>query len=150
VVSRSDQRKDRRHRKFFSDLEIALCEAISVHVRYETPDEDGKTRRERNEQFNTASPEFIIPEGGEYLWSWYFEVSDGVRRVDDGVCFPIPWSEFLAWKTALDRVVSADEYAILRAMDAAFCEETNNELRAYHERRAEAQRLEMEAAARQR
>jgi hypothetical protein len=150
VVSRSDQRKDRRHRKFFSDLEVALCEAVSVHVRYETPDENGRTRRERNEDFNTTSPEFIVPEGGEYLWIWYFEISDSLRRVDDGVCFPIPPSEFFYWKSMTDRVVSADEYAILRAMDAAFCEETNKELQAYQERRAEDQRQELERAAQRR
>ena len=148
MVSRSDQRKSRRHQEFFYDLEIALCEAISIHVRYETPDEKGSTRRERNESFNVPSPEFEIPEGGEFLWTAYFQISDGLRRIDDGVCFPIPWSEFLAWAKVLDHVVTSDEYVILRAMDAAFCEETNKELQAYHERRAEDQRREIEAAKR--
>ena len=133
-------------RKVFLDIEIALCEAISVHVRYETPDENGETRRDRNENFNAPSPEFEIPEGGEYLWNWYFEISDSLRRIDDGVCFPMPPSEIIAWKNLTDRVVTTDEYAILRAMDAVFCEETNKELQAYHERLADENRQAMEAA----
>lgn len=121
---------------------------MTVHVRYETPDDKDETRRERNEKFNTPSPEFEVPEGGEFLWNWYFEISEGLRRIDDGVCFPIPPSEIIAWKNLTDRLLTADEYVILRAMDAVFCEETNKELQAYQERRAEQDRQAIEAAQR--
>lgn len=127
-----------------------MCEAISVHVRYETPDENGLTRRERNDNYDIPSPEFEIPEGGEYLWGWYFEISNSLRRIDDGTCFPMPPSEIIAWKNLTDRIVTTDEYAILRAMDDAFCEKTNVELQAYHERRAAEREREIEAAQRRR
>lgn len=46
----------------------------------------------------------------------------------------MPWSEFYHWAQVTQTIVHPEEYAILRAMDAVFCEETNSELQAYHER----------------
>lgn len=134
MVSRSTQRRIGRHQSFFYDLEGDLCEATRVYVRYDLPDENGEHRRERNERHNAPCPDLNIPECGEYLWDWYWEVSDGLRRISDGVCSPIPWSEFFHWAQVTQTIVHAREYAILRAMDAVFCEETNTELQAYHER----------------
>ena len=111
-----------------------------MFVRYDTPNEHGITRRERNEQFidiEHKSPELIIPDDGQYLWDWYFELASAVGRVIDGVCMPIPWSEYLAWAEVAGLIVRSEEYAILRAMDASFCEETNKELQAYHKRLAD-------------
>lgn len=111
-----------------------MVEAIRVYVRYELPNEDNETRRERNESFDVPSPDFEIPDGGEFIWSWYFQISDGLRRVDDGVCFPIAWSEFNVWAIVTSTEVTSDEFDILRAMDTAFCDEMNKELQAYQER----------------
>jgi hypothetical protein len=105
-----------------------------VFVRYDTPNEHGETRRERNERFEQPSPELIIPDGGQYLWDWYHELAEGVGRINDGVCRPIPWGEYLAWAKVSGSIVRTDEYAILRAMDASFCDEMNKELQAYQER----------------
>lgn len=148
MVCRSNQRKGRRNQKFFYGLKIALCETIRVWVRYEQPDERGLSRRERNEQFDQSSPEFAIPDGGEYLWIWFHEISDSLRRVADGVCFPIPWSEYLAWAKVGGHIVRVDEYAILRAVDTAFCDEMNKELQAYQEQLRAKQSAEIEAAKR--
>lgn len=94
------------------------------------------------------SPDFEIPDGGEIIWSWYFQASDGLRRVDDGVCFPIPWDQFLSWSSVTGTIVRSDEYIILRAMDTAFCDEMNKELQAYQERIKQAQQNEIDAARR--
>jgi hypothetical protein len=81
-----------------------------------------------------------------YLWNWYFDLSGSLRRVCDGICQPIPPSEFLAWKEASDVIVYPHEYAILRAMDRAYCEASNAELADARTRQNEAQRAEIEAA----
>jgi accessory colonization factor AcfC len=73
-----------------------------------------------------------------------------LRRVEDGVCFPVPWSEFLAWANVANVIVRADEYAILRAVDLAFCDEMNKELQAYQDRLSAQQSREIEEAKRNR
>ena len=105
-----------------------------------TPDEKGQTRRERNDQFGEPAPPLIVPQSGQYLWEWYFDLTDSIRRIRDGVCEPFPPSEYMAWRHATGNIVYAHEYAILRAMDGAYCTEMNNELADYREReRAKAQ-----------
>lgn len=105
-----------------------------MFIRYDYPNENDETRRERNDRHGVPSPEHCIPDGGETYWSWYFQISDGLTRVIDGVCMPVPASEINSWAQATYTIVTADEYAILRAMDTAFCDELNKELQAFHER----------------
>jgi len=111
-----------------------LCEAIRIRIRYDFQDENKETRRERNARFGKESPELIITAQWQYLWDWYEALSAGVGRAVDGVCNPIPWSEFLAWSSVSGVVVHPSEYAILRAMDAVFCEEMNKEFSDYRAR----------------
>lgn len=94
-------------------------------------------RHERNERFGEISPAINIPSLGYYLWEWYFDLSDSIRRVRDGVCEPFPPSEFVAWRDASGNIVYPFEYAILRAMDGAYCAETNKELADYRARQEE-------------
>lgn len=108
------------------------------------PDEKGRTRRERNTAFGDEySPEFSIPLIGRYLWDWYFDLSESLTRVRDGICEPIPPSEFIAWKTATGQIVYPSEYDILRAMDVAFCDEMNAEIEASRLRSKEAQEKQL-------
>lgn len=97
-------------------------------VRYYTIGFHGITRRERNEDFERTSPEIEIPEGGEYLWDWYYDISDSIARVIDGRTVPISPDILIAWINLTRNVVSPDEYAILRAMDASYIEAMNVEL----------------------
>lgn len=64
----------------------------------------------------------------------------------DGVCEPIPPSEFLAWAAATDTVIYPTEYKALRAMDRAYCTEMSKELKDYQERENERMKQEAEAA----
>lgn len=68
-----------------------------------------------------------MPEAGEYLWDWYGDVSKRFVRVRDGVCLPIPPSEWLAWRDLTGNIVYSWEFDILHSMDVAFCDETNKE-----------------------
>ncbi len=120
-----------------------MVEAIQVLVRYDIPDENGQKRRERNDKFNVESPDLIVPLSGRYLWEWYFDLSSALRRVRDGICEPIPHTEFQAWRAATGNIVYPAEYAILRAMDIAYCDETNKELADFRERDKERREREM-------
>lgn len=88
------------------------------------------TRREAYPRFNWPVPDLDIPEAGQHLWNWYSTVSRRVGRIRDGVCHPIPPSEWLAWQTLTGEIVYSWEHDILAAMDVAFCEEMNKELEA--------------------
>jgi hypothetical protein len=130
----------RRRSGFLQALQIDFEDAIRAHVRYDTPDENGQTRRERNEAFEVESPALEIPEVLRYVWEWYFEASDGMaRRVRDGVCERISWAEWQAWEALTGHAPRDHERAILRAIDRAYCAEMNRELSAYRARQAEAQ-----------
>ena len=60
-----------------------------------------------------------------------------MQRVMEGICRPIPPSEWFAWSHLTGNVVNQVEYDILVAMDREFCDETNKELRALDARRQE-------------
>lgn len=121
---------------------------MRVRVRYDTPNEQGDTRRERYAAFDPPqdAPDFDLPLSGLYLWHWYFNLSGSLRRIRDGLCEPIPPSEFMAWKEATGTIVYPGEYAILQAMDAAYCEEVNRELADQRQRRDDALQADIKAA----
>jgi hypothetical protein len=79
----------------------------------------------------------IVPEAGRYLWDWYFSLSNRLRRTRDGGVEPIPPSEYLAWRDATAQIVYPSEYAILCALDEAYCSEMSKELEAYAARQNE-------------
>lgn len=84
------------------------------------------------------SPEIFISDSGQMLWDWFHEISRRLVRTRDGVCCPIPPSEFLAWREATGNIVYPSEYAILAAVDDAYCDEMGKELEAMRIRQKEA------------
>lgn len=113
------------YRKFFQEIGPELVVAIGVKARYDTKDENGETRRERNDKFGESSPLLEIPEAGEYLWNWFSDLSRMYSRTHEGVCRRIPPSEYLAWAEVMGNIVRLDEYAILIDMDEEFCKQMN-------------------------
>lgn len=103
---------------------------MRVYTRYDLPDEKDDTRRERNKRVGVASPEFILPDEGLYLWEWFQNINSSVSRIRDGFYFLIPPSEFLAWSNLTGNLITSVEYEILKAMDVSFCNEMNKELKA--------------------
>lgn len=101
---------------------------MRVFVRYDTPDEKEKTRRQRNEEAEQYTPELNIPITGLYLWETYHLICLSLSRTHDGICKMIPPTEWRAWLDLSGKIVNHVEYDILTAMDASFCEETNKEL----------------------
>lgn len=113
-----------------------MCEAILTHVRYDTQDESGETRREKYERFDTLVPPLEIPDAGRYLWDWYLEVAQSTARVSEGVCHAISATALKDWADIMGHIVYPIEYGILRAMDVVFCREMNKEFKDYRERTA--------------
>lgn len=105
------------------------------------PDKIQETRAEYNERFGQQdkTPEMVVPVAGQHLWDWYFGLSGMLQRTREGICEPIPPSEYAVW---IDRfcgeIVYPHEYAILAAMDVAFCDEMNKELDDLRARQEEA------------
>lgn len=92
------------------------------------------------------TPPLIVPELGKYLWDWYGQINSAVSRIHDGVCKLIPPSEYLAWFTLSDVLVSPKEYDILQSMDIVYCEETNKEFQSQRNKREEEMARQVEEA----
>ena len=75
-----------------------------------------------------VAPELQIDETLAAFWVAFWDVSNSVARIKDGVAFPIPPSEWFYWSKLTDTTLSNEDYGILRAMDVAFCEQMNIEL----------------------
>lgn len=112
---------------------------MRVYARYDLEDDKGDTRRQRNERVGIESPVFEIPENGIYLWEWFNELSSSVFRNADGYYHLIPPSEYKAWSELTGSLIRPEEYAILRAMDIAFCNELNADIKALQIRKTEEQ-----------
>lgn len=88
------------------------------------------TRRQYNAEFERESPDIEVPEAGQHLWDWYFDVDDRISRIIDGSCRRIPPSEWLAWQQMKGDIVHPWEYDILAAMDRAYCAGVDGEIEA--------------------
>ena len=76
------------------------------------------------------SPDVEIPEAGEHLWEWYFDIDGRISRIVDGICKRIPPSEWLAWQSLTGTIVYPWEFDILAAMDRVYCDTVMEEIAA--------------------
>ncbi|GEC42255.1 hypothetical protein EME01_63270 [Sinorhizobium meliloti] len=123
-------------RKFYEELGERLCEAVAIVARYDSVrDKDGETRRERNESFETESPEVEVPDHGAFIWEWFWELR---QAQPPGFSGPVPISnvEVSVWCQLTGNIIRREELAILRALDARFCIEIEAESEAIREREA--------------
>ena len=100
-----------------------------------SPGADGTTRRDHIEQaclqagktpeemgivvYEEDSDAREIPEGGEYLWAWFQELSSGRGNNGFGP-IAIPWSDIDAWARIAGIPLAPFEALALRSMDVAF------------------------------
>jgi hypothetical protein len=121
-----------------------------VRVRYDTPNEKGVTRRERNAAagFDDRSPTLRIPEFGEHLWELYQSLSESTVRVVEGICRPIPPETIDTYLKLSGTIIGPTDFRILQSMDKAFCETVNSELNDFRIR--EKERAEQEAKSKRR
>lgn len=114
-----------------------MVEATRIYVRYDIEDDNGSTRREKNERANRLAPPFEVPSNGMYLWEWFKDLNSSISRISEGVCRLIPPSEIKAWSELTGNFIHPFEYDILNSMDIEFCNETNLEFKALRERQKE-------------
>ncbi|MBZ3690984.1 phage tail assembly chaperone [Phyllobacterium calauticae] len=94
---------------------------MKLRVRYELPDENGETRRERNTRFNADSPIITIEDTIQYLWDWFWEMSDSRSSGMNGPN-PISHQDLMAWCQFSGNILLREEWRILTAMDNTYRE----------------------------
>lgn len=110
---------------------------MAVVARYDSVrDKDGETRRERNEAFETASPEVEVPDNGAFIWDWFWELR---QSQPPGFSGPVPISnlELMAWCRVTGNVARREEVALLKAMCNRYCAEIAQEMEAIRVRECE-------------
>ena len=112
-------------------LKVRLADATRLTVRYETKDENGETRRQRNSRFGAKSPEITPPPEAVHVWDWFWSELTGRRHSGPE---PLTHAELDAWKRNTARLVRPQEIEMLIAMDEAFLSEMRKEQDAARER----------------
>lgn len=106
----------------------AYVEFITLWVRYETKDETGETRRERNKRFNVTSPDFEPPSPFHYLWEWFVDLNADRSLDNNGYMKTLTATAIKSWSELTDTVIRPSEFRLLREIDKAFVTETNKEI----------------------
>lgn len=101
---------------FFAELTRRLAEAVGLTVRYDMADESGETRRQRNARFEQVTPDVDVPEQGEHVWQWFWELSDRRKSGPEA----INHADVDAWQRLGAHDVLPEEVAMVMAMDDAY------------------------------
>jgi hypothetical protein len=104
-----------------------LCEGLKTQARYDTPDKDGETRRERNARFGQSSPEPFRPVKGRYLWEWFISASDFREFGEHGPKCITP-GQWKFWAEINSVEVRPEEFKVLVRMDRSYINALNVEL----------------------
>lgn len=120
--------------RFFSELTEQLAEAVRILVRYDTPDEKGMTRRDRNEKFGQASPDHEVPEDAIHVWAWFWELSSRRKSGPEALAY----ADVGEWQRLMRRQVRPEEVEMIMSMDNAFLAEVREEQSMRVERASEA------------
>lgn len=95
---------------------------MAVLVRYDTPDETGESRREKNERFRMGHlnpPAEPVVEGGERIEAVFWRLS---RFRSQGMGGPEPLQPLAVhgWRAVTGRYLSLQEIEIIFDLDAAY------------------------------
>lgn len=74
------------------------------------------------EQVGAAVEEPDVPEAGEHVWAWFWELDAG-RSSNGFGANPIGYPDIAYWSALTDARPSFDEARMLRAMDATMLRE---------------------------
>lgn len=99
------------------------------------PDSTGETRRTRNERFGELSPEVRVPDRGEHIWDWFWQLSARRRSGPEALTF----ADVGEWCRLLLVDPLPQEVEMLMAMDDTY-------LKAVREDQAAAQQRAIEEA----
>ena len=125
----ADRRSIGGRRGFFREVGSCLAEAVRLRVRYETPDENGETRAERNERFDEAdkTPEIETPEDWQYLLDWFWDIHSARSHGFNGPN-PMSLTDIANWSAMTGNQLLREEVAIIRQIDAAYVEAVGVEM----------------------
>jgi len=106
---------------------------------YHTPyikDEHGKSTP-RSFAYPDQAPDLEVPDGMQYVWSFFERVTETMvySRFSDHGCNRIPITEWEAWARLVDVELRPQEWSIVFAMDAKYCQ-LRNELIAAEQSKA--------------
>lgn len=105
-------------------------------MRYETPNFDGETRRERNTRFGQPTPEAEPVVGGDYILSCFWEVSR-YRDLSENGQQPLKPIDVLNWEQFTGNVLNRYERQIILDIDqaylAALADERSNNIKQMEE-----------------
>lgn len=92
---------------------------MSHIVRYETPDDKGETRRQRNARFGAQSPDLEAPFAGELILEWFWHLS---AFRGEGVSGPAPirHADIRDWSVLSHTPLRPEEVTILLQLDQAY------------------------------
>jgi len=111
---------------------------VSNFIRYDTPDGEGQTRRERNQSFGMShhSKDVNITFEARYLWDIFWQICNRHNQDDRG---PLPMlaGDFFNEIHLSGNLINRKEADILLAMDAAYCTSLREEIRSNTIRAAE-------------
>lgn len=102
---------------------------MEVVIRYDLPDENGETRRERNERFGMGelNPEDVPNFDGGYLLEWFAQLNR-FRTIGINGPDPIQPRTILDWCALTRTIIRPEEINILLAVDAAYLAEYGKEM----------------------
>jgi hypothetical protein len=110
---------------------------VAIRVRYETPDFHGETRREFNARFGQPiGPELEVPEHGEYLWNWFWDIVSPASYIRDGEALTLTHNELRCWQQNMGLKVRPFEFDCLMQMSRAWSRSMSVELAKIREQQA--------------
>jgi hypothetical protein len=110
----------KRRVKFFLELGDRLCVFLDINIRYDSPDEEGETRRQFNDRFGIDSPEALeVDEQDEYLLDVFRHLSS-IRDEGFNSVGPLLPSRIEEWCRVLGYRLLRDEILILLRLDTVY------------------------------
>lgn len=98
---------------------------VEYTVRYETVDDKGETRRQRNARFKTETPATpLTPEVGRYLLNWFWQLSRKRRPGPE----PLTWTDIDSWARMTHTPIEPHEVQALMRIDDVWMKAAATEL----------------------
>lgn len=93
-------------------------------------DENGETRRQRNERFGIESPDQEFPGGALHVWDWFWQLSGRRHSGPEALTF----ADVGQWSRLLHIDLLPEEVQMLMAMDDQYLRAVREEQKAARER----------------
>jgi hypothetical protein len=111
--------------------------AVEIRIKYDTPDFHGYTQRRIAELIDFyGTPQVVIPEHGEYLWNWFWDIVSPASYIRDGEALTLTHNELRCWQQNMGLKVRPFEFDCLMQMSRAWSRAMSVELTKIREQQA--------------